>query len=88
MIRVASHDVAMRVDESRHERHALGVDFHQPGRRGGPRGNRCDTSVPDHDGALLDRPTVAINDACVGDQKILGDQFLTVAEVQKCSEKP
>jgi hypothetical protein len=71
LVGVPVDDVAMRVDEAGHRRHALGID----GRAGAGRGrgpNRCDPSAAHDDRAAFDDLAVADEDAGVGDHEVLG----------------
>ena len=70
-IGIAGHDVAMRVDEPRHQRPAAGVEDLRTLRVGDTGGHRYDPPVPDDDRAALDDLPGADDDAGVGDDEIL-----------------
>ncbi len=68
---VAVDDVAVRINEPRHHRHAARIDPLPRRARGGGGSGRDNLPVAHHDGAVWDHRTVADDDAGVGDDEIL-----------------
>ena len=62
----------MRLDHSRHHRHALGVDLHGPLSLGGSGRDRHQPLIPDDDRAPFNHCSGPSEDPSVGDHQILG----------------